>query len=445
MSFPGPLSISPLQAPQNPDLGLRPFQRVTAQVLSVTGTTAILSIEGFPIVARLTSADQATSLLAQRSAQFIVTQLTSEGMTLKLVSQPPLQASAPEATAPGPEVAVRLLEQNHLPVTANNLSLARAALNQQLPLTPGLFNELLEALAGSGTWGAAEAELAAALKAAGLPVTAESLASAARQVAPTGEALGQLIVSLQNAGRGLPPELLKQIDENLELLKTLVLNGDASPAQLAEQLKTAIKLLGQTPENALLQAQASGELSPEKSLLTLLGLQSKLEQAGKQDLAQTLDRFLGALHQEQFLNIKPDPATGRETWAKIEMLMQPTQPQAEEKFSSARLRIAREPGSGPEQIPPALTRLTLQVDLESGATVEVGLSLAGKQLRTKLTAPEPGWCEQAQAALPDLEAALQALGFDLKEAQIEVGTPQPFRGLHLAPGSPIRMTIDLEA
>jgi hypothetical protein len=443
MSFPGPLSISPLQAPQNPDLGLRPFQRVTAQVLSVTGTTAVLSIEGFPIVAQLTSADQAASLLSQRSAQFIITQLSAEGMTLKLVTNNPPQASGAETAANGPEVAVRLLEQNNLPGTAKNLSLARAALNQHLPLTPGLFNELLGALAGYGTWGAAEAELAAALKAAGLPVTAESLAIASRQVAQTGEALGQLIVSLQNAGQGLPPELLKQINENLELLKTLVLQGDASPAQLAEQLRAALKLLGQTPENALLQAQGSGELSPEKSLISLILLQHTLEQAGKKDLAQTIERFLGDLHQEQFLNIKPDPATGRETWAKIGLLLQ--NPQAEEKFASARLRIAREPGSRAEQTPPALTRLTLQVDLESGETVEVALSLAGKQIRTALTAPDPLWCEQAQAALPDLEAALQALGFDLKEAQIEVGTPQPFSGINLAPGSPTLMTIDLEA
>lgn len=444
MSFPGPLSISPLQAPPNPDLGLRPFQRVTAQVLSVTGTTALLSIEGFPIVAQLTSAEQAASLLTQRSAQFIITQLSPEKMTLKLVPFQPPQAAGAEAAPNNPEVAVRLLEQNNLPVTANNLSLARAALNQQLPLTPGLFNELLGALTGSGIWGAAEAELAAALKAAGLPVTVESLAIAARQMTETGAALGQLIVSLQTAGRGWPPELLKQIHENLELLNTLVLQGDTSPAQLAEQLRVAVKLLGQTPENALLQAQKAGEWSPEKSLISLSLLQKSLEQAGKKELAQTIDRFLGALRQEQFLNIKPDPA-GRENWAKIGLLLQNPQPQAMDQFASARLRIAREPGAGSEQIAPAVTRLILQVELEAGDTVEAALTLSGKQLRAALTAPDPDWCAQAQAELPALEAALQALGFALKETHIEVGTPQPFSGLQLAPGNPTLMTVDLEA
>ena len=64
MSFPGPLAVSPIHAPANQDLGLRPFQRVTAQVLNVTGTTAILAIEGYPVVVQLTSADQATALLS---------------------------------------------------------------------------------------------------------------------------------------------------------------------------------------------------------------------------------------------------------------------------------------------------------------------------------------------------------------------------------------------
>jgi len=205
MSLPGPQAVSPLQAPNLPDLGLRPFQRVTAHILSVTGTTATISIEGYPIIAQLTSADQAAALLDQPTAQFIVTKLTNEGMTLKLVRNEPLQTTPASPPPTSTDLAARLVAQNQLPATENNLLLTRAVLKQQIPVTPGLLNELLTALNGTGPWGAAESDLAAALKAAGLPVSSASLALAARQSAPTGEALRELVASLQAAGRNLPP------------------------------------------------------------------------------------------------------------------------------------------------------------------------------------------------------------------------------------------------
>ena len=85
MNFPGPLTVSPVNMPAGQELNLRAFQRITAEVLQVSGTTAVLSIEGFPVVAQLTSADQAAALIAQRNAQFIVTQLSNQSVTLKSV------------------------------------------------------------------------------------------------------------------------------------------------------------------------------------------------------------------------------------------------------------------------------------------------------------------------------------------------------------------------
>ena len=76
MNISGPRSVSGVTAPHGQELDLRPFQRVTAQVLSVTGITALLSIEGYPVVAQLASADQAATLLPQQTAHFIVTQRT---------------------------------------------------------------------------------------------------------------------------------------------------------------------------------------------------------------------------------------------------------------------------------------------------------------------------------------------------------------------------------
>lgn len=446
MTFPGPLSISPLQTPTSPDLGLRPFQRVTAQVLTVTATTAILAIEGYPVVVQLTSADQAAALLSQRTAQFIVTKLTDQVVTLKFVRNDQPQASLAGTISNGPELAVRLLEQNNIPATINNLMMARSVLKQQLPVTPGLLNELLGALSDYGVWGSAEAELVAAMKAAGLPVTAQSLALASRQAAQTGEALGQLIASLQTAGQNLPADLLKQIHENLQMLNALVLSWDESPSQLAEQLRAAIKMLGNSLESVLLeQSQNSETLSPEKSLVSLVRLQQVLEQAGKKELSQAIDKFLGDLRQQQFMNIKPNPTPGHEEWSEIGLMIQSAQQKADDEFSSARLRIAHESKSDPGEMNPAYTRLILQVDLDTGKTVEVDLSLTGKQIRTMVTAPDPLWCQQAQNELPSLEQALQELGFSLKETQIGVGNPRSFGGIPSASGNPTLMTVDIEA
>ena len=136
MSFPGPISISPINNTIDQNIGLRISQRVTAQIVSVTGTTAILEVDGHPVVAQLTSTDQAATLASQPSAQFIVTQLTDRSITLKLIKNEQAQPVIVGIVANGPELAERMLESNNLPTTATNLTLTRALIKQQLPVTP---------------------------------------------------------------------------------------------------------------------------------------------------------------------------------------------------------------------------------------------------------------------------------------------------------------------
>ncbi len=444
MSFSGPLPVSPITPTSGQDIGIRAFQRVTAQILSVTGSTAILSIEGHPVVAQLTSTDQAAALLSQPTAQFIVTQLTDQTITLKFIKNE--QAQTPGTIFAGPELAVRLLEQNNIPMTTSNLMMARSVLKQHLPVTSRLLNELLDALSEYGSWGEADAELAAAMKAAGLPVTAQSLKLASRQAAQTGEGLSNLIATLSRlAQQDLPAEVLKQINQNLQILNTVVLKGDGETSQLAEQLKASVELLGRSLENILLeQSQNPNALSPEKSLATLVKLQQTLEQFGQKESAKIINEFLADILQNQFMNVKPDPVPGSGTWSEIGFMMQSAQQKADEKFSPARLRIAHESKADSDKINPAYTRLIIQVDLEPGKTVEVDLSLVGKQIRTSVLAPDPLWCNKAQSELPSLEEALQVLGFSLKDIQIGVGDPQPFGGVAMAMGNANLMTVNIE-
>ena len=440
MSFPGPISITPINNTIDQSFGLRVSQRVTAQILSVTATTAVLEVDGHPVVAQLTSADQAAILSSQRSAQFLVTELTDQSITLKFIkNEEPVSVGV---VASGPELAERILENNNMPVTAANLMLTRSMLKQHLAVTPRLLKELNGALSDYGNWGEADADLAAALKSAGLPVTAQSLALAARQPAQPADALSSLMAMLaQTASQDLPAELLNQLKANLQALNSLIINGGGDSSSMADQLKAMVEAFGQSLENLLLeQIQNPAKSISEKSLLSLVKLQQMLEQFGKRDAASSIREFLNEIRQHQFMNVKPDPIPGQGEWSEIGFMIQ----NAGQKFSPARLKIAHEAKEESSRINPAYTRLILQVDLEPGKTVEVDLSLVGKQIRTSVMAPDPAWCAQAESELPSLADALSEIGYILKDVQIGVGDPQPFGRVQVASGSTHLMTVNIE-
>ncbi len=449
MNISGPLSISPLNPTNAQDLNLRPFQRVTAQILNVTGTTAILSIDGYPVVAQLSSSDQAALLQAQQTAQFIVTQLSNQVVTLKFVKNDqnttPLAGTGSQAL-PGSELAARILEQTGIPLTDSSLILARSALRQHLPVTPQLLNELFTALSEYGVWGDAEADLATSMKAAGLPVTAQSLALAARPGAQTGETLKDLISQLSTTPhQNLTPETIQQLNSNLRMLTDMVLQWAGESGQMGKQMKSAVNTLGRSLENLLKElSQQNGPVLQSKNLMSLVKLQQMLKQEGKNDLAEAIEKFLGDVRQNQLINVKPDPVPGRGAWSEIGFLLSRSSQDPTQEYATAQLRIAHEAGPEPGKINPAYTRLLIQVEISPGETVEVDLTLVGKQIRTAVTAPDPAWVKNAQQEMPSLEDALQNLGYTLKESQVGVGYPRPFSGINQTSNGSSRMTVDIE-
>jgi hypothetical protein len=314
--------------------------------------------------------------------------------------------------------------------------MTRSLLKQQLPITPELLNELQNALSEYGKLNEADMDLAAAMKSAGLPVTAQSLALSARKPAQTAQALSQLITTLtQTASQEIPEELLKQLTASLQTLRSLILTADGNSSQLADQLKAMVEAFGQSLENALLEKIQNPEKSiSEKISTSLLKLQQSFEQFGKQKTAQAIKEFLTDIRREQLMNAKPEPSRGYDEWSQISFMLQ----KADEKNSSARLRISREPKENTN------TRLILQVDLQSGETVEVDLALAGKQIKTLVKSPDPAWCAQAQNELPSLTDALNELGYTLKDFQVDVKPAQPFNRIQSGTGSINLMTVNIE-
>jgi len=437
MDLSGPRPISPVNALPKSDVSLRPTQRVAAQILEVIGTTAVLSIEGIPIVAQLTSTDQAATLLTQQTAQFLVTQLNHQKITLKLIKDDqihmPVMDSA--STTRTPELIIRLLEQNHLPATVSNLMMARALLRQHLPVTNSLISELAEALSEYGPWGSKEADAAAALQAARLPLSGQSIALASRQPAKISDSISQLIRLLNDmASPDLPPEVLKQLELNMWLLNGIILDGEEETARLAEQFKMALETLGRSLENDLFEGSQNSESSfSEISLRSLARLQKMLEQVGRNEAAEAIGEFLEDLRLNQFLNAKPE-------WLEINLPIQNTK--TDEGLSTARLRITRESKS--KSINLDSTRIILQVDINSDETVEVDLTVMGRQLRILVTAPNPIWSEHAENELSSLEQAFQGLGFMLKETKICTNEAKSFADSGLAPDREYLMAVDIE-
>jgi len=440
MSLPAPISITPVSAPDL-NIGLRLNQRVSAQVISVTGVTAILEVDGHPIVAQLTSSDQAALLTSQRMAQFLVTELTSETITLKFIRNDPTPPAAGEAPSVSADLSERILLNANLPANASNLTLTRAMLQQHLPFTPELLKELQNALGEFGAWTEDDANLAAALKSAGLPVTGQSLALMSRPSVETAATLAQLIQTLTQSTQGATGELQTQLTRALRALNSTVIRLEDQPSKMAERLKMLAQLLGRSLENILLEP-AQGNAIPENSLVMLARLQRTFEQLGQREAAQAIQESLSDIRQSQFLNVKPDPVPGQGEWSEIGFMLH--NPKAGTRETAARLRIAHEAKADSSRINPAYTRLILQVDLDAEETVEVDLALVGKQIRPTVTAPDPLWCEKARDEAASLTEALSRLGYNVKDVQVGVGDPKPFQRVQVKSGSGHLMTVNIE-
>ncbi|MBI3761210.1 MAG: FecR domain-containing protein, partial [Chloroflexi bacterium] len=267
-----PSPVSPAAAGQRPDeipIALRLNQRLAAEVLQIAADHVVLALEGVPVVARLTSPDQAAMLAERRVAQFIVRGLSDQSLTLQLVhpetAPPPPPASSLAGLIPS------LLEQAGLPVNPANTQIARALIERGLPVTPELVAELESALAGlvehrrrvnefvdtrpgaqAAPWNQADAQAAAALRAAGLPLSPGTLALARTQPAPLAETLARLQAQLESlSALPLPPRQAELARGALETLAKIRVDWSQPAPALAAQLREAVAILGRAVEHDL--------------------------------------------------------------------------------------------------------------------------------------------------------------------------------------------------
>ena len=445
--------VAVLQRPDETSTTLRLNQRVTAQVMQIATDHVALMLDGVQVVARLTSADQMAMLAERRIAQFIVRGFSDQTLVLQLAT--PEAATAPQVPAELPrslDLAATLLKQVGLPQTEQNAQMAQALMERGLPVTPDLMEEMGQALAGLKEWGSNEAQTAATLKAAGLPLSAGTIALFQENTGSVAEALAKLQPQLQALvdSPALSPRLADLAKNALDVLSRLKVDWSAPPQTIAAQLREAVSVLGRSMEGDLARLKP-GEPAPN-GLLTLAQLRQELSASPQtHSLANEIGRFLDAARLMQFTNtvVAHDPDQARWLNLSLPLAQPPPNPDL-----GAHVRVAYRSEGRVDRLDPQHTRLVLQVELENAQMLEVDLSVVGRQIGARVVASSDDLCTSAEAELPALSSGLNEVGFSLKTARCDVGNPtsglddlrkqEPY-SLAEAPLRPALSKLNLEA
>ena len=163
ISNPPTIAPSSLQNPSESALFLRVNQHIAGEVIKVDNEQVVLSIQGVQVVARMSTPEQAATLVERRFAQFIVKDMSGELLTLQLVD--PRAASTPQTeSASDTRLLSKLMIQLGITDSRENQIIAQAAIRNGLTITPALLDELHAVLSSFPTWGLEQAEAATILK-----------------------------------------------------------------------------------------------------------------------------------------------------------------------------------------------------------------------------------------------------------------------------------------
>jgi len=452
MNIGGTSLVNQIQKPDDSGVLLRLNQRFAAEVLQVSGEQITLSVQGVRVVAKLTSSDQAASLVERRIAQFLVKDLGGSSITLQLIK--PGQtglASGSGGSQVAPELVQRMLLKAGLPLTDENLKIARAMLQNGLAVTAETVEELTTVLQGLGAWGAQSAQDAAMLKAAGLPLTSGSLSLAEWSQSDLTETLIALKDQLSSLVRGTTNAEIKQIGHNaLAFLENLIVEWKASGTDMAGQLKRVIGLLSTSLEHEIGQMIQNGEKETtstrlQNSLMAMIELRQELVKVGNQRLVEVIDRFLETTRWMQFTNVEPQDTPVRGQWLKMDLPLQlPVDLQGgpAARYQEARLRIAYETNQEKSQIDPGYTRLVIRVDLNPGDALDIDLSLVGKQVGAQITSSTQELNALAEEEVGNFEQGLADLGYHLKSARCHVDNSMHSEETEKKPGY---VSVNVEA
>lgn len=416
-------------------------QRISAEILRVSGDQVTMVVHGQQVVGRVMGGDQALLLANQRHALFLVKGMVDGVLQLQLI-RPNVAAStvANQWTI----LAQNLLLVNGLPLNAATLNIGRALLSAGLPITPELLANMQNALAGIANWGQAEADVAASLLSNGLPLSAGTLSLALQQLPSLTESLERLQTQLaQLLKTSLPAETRALAERVMVSLQSASVNWSLSPAEIMTQLSRAVSVLGKSLESQLMQfLQESGELPDDadaaSGMLAFALLRRELAKTGNTDLVRELDRFMDNLRQMQLLNSARNTDPTNPPWLMMHLLLNAGSLKDLTDMQNALLKIAYRADEEGNSIDADNNRIVLSINLEDGSVIQVDLSMVEKRVGAWMTVPDEEWQRLVEEELPDFEQRLEQLGYHMQFLRCEVKPPAAV----LRANEPIRVNIE---
>jgi hypothetical protein len=326
-----------------------------------------------------------------------------------------------------------LLEQFGMPIDEANITIVQAALNRGLKITPELINQLRQVLDATAVWTKTDANLAVAIKSAGLPLTEGSLNLAQNSVKDIPANFLILLSQMNEALNrpGLPAEIQQMIRSTLAALQNTMVQGGGTKENIEQNLMASIKGLGSSIENEiskLIAQNIKGSQSSEFSnvLLNLASLRHELANTNMGRLFLAIDRFIEGMRWTHFVNIDPDQHIAKGKWTQMDLpvsfgfnhLNQAQQ----DSIHNLQIRVAhQEDDEEGSKINPNYTRLVIQVDLEENEMIKVDLSIVSQMIGADITGSNSEICSKASEELDELKLGLSNLGYTLKTSKIELG------------------------
>ncbi len=405
----------------DPSHALRMNQRITAEILEVATDHVVLALDGFPVVARLTSSDQMAELSDQKQAQFIVRDSRGNQLLLQMI---PGDSNQNPASTTESALIAKLLSHFGIPMDEGNLILAQLLLEEGLPITPQVLNELKTMLDNIGEWHQKQAGIAVKMLKAGMPLSEGTLELALAEHPGLISALQSLHTALQNLQpRQLSPDMQSALDRVLSYLDQ-IFSQNTSSEGVTTSIQTMISSLGSTLENRLLKILSDPTRAENDPLLQLVTLRAQLQQAGQSKLVDLIDRVLTELQYQGLNNfINPDQTHSEGEWFTVHLPFYVSQQEKRgerQEMKSARLQIAHQQEGNKTVIDPDNTQLNLHFPIGQDQELVIDLVLVRKSLSARVDASDEGLQSHAEQEIPALQAGLEALGYHIHKLECRI-------------------------
>jgi hypothetical protein len=432
MNVSGLTPIRLIEKPGGSEIQLRTNQRVSAEVLNVNGDQVELMIRGVRVVGKLLSQEQSAELANRQSAQFIVRGMVDGELQLQLLGE--LQTTTLSTQeSQWLTLAKNLLHILNLPADDENIMLAKALLENNLPVTQTLIEQMKTALQSLGQWGENEAEMAAALKAGGFPISDGSLQLALQKLPDFNGNIQELQTAIQQQiQKESSSEVRQMLQGALKFLDSLRIDMSSQPEQMAEQIKNIITVLGKSFEANIAQqvqnnkSTISGSVNNENSNLELiLNLRNHFVNQNDLSTVKLIDTMINSMRQMQLLNSAQLTDPMDPPWLTVDLPINAgalgnNALEETKKFFPANIKISYQSGQKNKKIDPQDTRLILSFDLDNNNKIKIDLSMLGKKMGAWMTVNSEEWKELVEEEAGTFKDAMEKLGYELQFTKCNV-------------------------